>query len=115
MQHFWHIMLNYFKKGKNATEMQKMIFAVYGGVVTGGMCQKWFAKFYAGGFLLDDAPQSGRPVEVDSEQIETLIENYQCYTTQKIVDILKISKLIKLVVKMKNVSFILWKKTAQTF
>ena len=41
MQHFWHIMLNYFKKGKNATEMQKMIFAVYGeGVVTGGMCQK---------------------------------------------------------------------------
>ena len=23
MQHFWHIMLYYFKKGKNATEMQK--------------------------------------------------------------------------------------------
>ena len=23
IQHFWHIMLNYFKKGKNATEMQK--------------------------------------------------------------------------------------------
>ena len=22
-QHFWHIMLYYFKKGKNATEMQK--------------------------------------------------------------------------------------------
>ena len=27
-QHFWHIMLYYFKKGKNATEMQKMICAV---------------------------------------------------------------------------------------
>ena len=36
------------------------------------MCQKWFAKFCAGDFLLDDAPQSGRPVEVDSNQIETL-------------------------------------------
>ena len=23
MQHFWYIMLHYFKKGKNATEMQK--------------------------------------------------------------------------------------------
>ena len=23
MQHFWHIMLYYFKKGKNITEMQK--------------------------------------------------------------------------------------------
>ena len=30
MQHFWHIMLYYFKKGKNTTEMQKEICAVYG-------------------------------------------------------------------------------------
>ena len=34
-QHFWYIMLYYFKKGKNATETQKMICAVYGeGAVT---------------------------------------------------------------------------------
>ena len=46
MQHFWHIMLHYFKKGKNATEMPKQICAVYGeGAVTDWMCQKWFAKF----------------------------------------------------------------------
>ena len=46
MQHFWHIMLYYFKKGKNATEKQKKICAVYGeGAVTDGTCQKWFAKF----------------------------------------------------------------------
>ena len=30
MKHFQHIMLYYFKKGKNATEMQKKICAVYG-------------------------------------------------------------------------------------
>ena len=29
-QHFQDIMLYYFKKGKNATEMQKKICAVYG-------------------------------------------------------------------------------------
>ena len=29
-QHFWHIMLYYFKKGKNSTEMQRKICAVYG-------------------------------------------------------------------------------------
>ena len=35
MQHFCHIMLYYFKKGKNATETQKKICAVYGqGAVT---------------------------------------------------------------------------------
>ena len=47
---------------------------MYGeGAVTDQMCQK-FAKFHAGDFLLDDAPWSGRPVEVDRDQIETLID-----------------------------------------
>ena len=83
----------YFKKGKNATETPKKICAVSGeSAVTDRMCQKWFAKFRAVDFSLDDAPRSGRPVEVDSDQIETLIENNQRYTTWEIVDILKISK-----------------------
>ena len=47
------------------------------GAMTGRVCQKWFEKFRAGDFSLDDAPQLGRPVEVDSDQIETLIENNQ--------------------------------------
>ena len=71
MQHFQHIMLYYFKKGKNATEMQKTkkICAVYGeGAVADRMCQK-FAKFHAGDFLVDNAPQSGGPGEVESDQI----------------------------------------------
>ena len=69
IQCFWH----YFKKDKNATDAQKEICAVYGeGAVTDRTCQKWFAKFHAGDFSLDDAPRSGRPVEVDSDQIETL-------------------------------------------
>ena len=80
------------------------------------MCQKWFVKFRAGGFSLDDdASWLGRPVEVDSEQIKTLIENNQRYTMWEIADILKIPKSIKLLVKMKNMSFILQKKIIQTF
>ena len=72
-------------------------------------------EFHAGDFLLGDAPWSGRQVEVDTGQTETLIENHQCYTTREIADILKISKSIKLLVKMNNVSFILQKKTKWTF
>ena len=71
------------------------------------MYQKWFVKFREGDFSLDDAPWSGRPVEVDSDQIETLIENNRHYNMQEIADILKIPKSIKLSAKMKNVSFIL--------
>ena len=58
--------------------MQKnpKISAVYGeGAVTDWRCQKSFVKFRAGDVLLDDAPRSGRPVEIDSDQTEALIEN----------------------------------------
>ena len=50
------------------------------GAVTERTCQKWFVKFHAGDFLLDNVSRSGRPAEVDSDQIETLIENNQYYT-----------------------------------
>ena len=81
------------------------------GAVTDRTCQKWFVKFHVGDFSLDNAPWLGRPVEVDNDQIETLIESSQHYSTQRIADILKMSKSIKLLMKMKkNVSFILWKK-----
>ena len=110
MQHFLHIMIYYFKKGKNATEMQKKICAVYvENAVTDKKCQKWFAKFCAGDFSLDVAPQSGRPVKVDSDQIGTLIENNQRYTMWEIAVLLKVSKSIKLLVQCKNLSFILQK------
>ena len=44
-QHFWPIMLYYFKKGKKATEMQKKRFVQCMEVMTNQMCQKCFMKF----------------------------------------------------------------------
>ena len=84
---------------------------MYGeGAVTDWSCQKWVEKFQARDFLLDHVPWLGRPTEIDSHQIETLLESNQRYTTKVIADILKISKSIKFLVKMKNTSFILQKK-----
>ena len=92
------------------TETQKKTCAVYGeGAMNDQTCQKRFAKFPARDFLTEDAPQLGRPVEVGSNQIMTLIKNNQCYMTRDIADLLKISKSMQLLVKMKNMSFILWK------
>ena len=40
------MVLYYFQKGKNATEIQIKICAVYGeGAVTDQTCPKWFVKF----------------------------------------------------------------------
>ena len=58
--------------------------------MTDRTCQKCFAKFCAGDFSLDDAPQLC--TQVDGDQIETLIESNQHYTMQEIANILKISK-----------------------
>ena len=51
-----------------------------------------FAKFCARDFSLGNVPRSGRLVEIDINQIKTLIKD----TTWDIADILKISKSIKL-------------------
>ena len=45
--------------------------------------QKWFLKFHAGNFSLDNVSQSGRPAEVDNNQMETLIQINQCFTTPR--------------------------------
>ena len=108
-------MLYYFKKSENATEMQRKkkqnrFEQCMEKAVTDRMCQNWFAKFHAGDFSLDNTLRSGIPVEVGSNQIETLIENNQHFIIYEIAKLLKISKSMKLLVKMKNVSFILQKK-----
>ena len=112
MQHFQQIMLYYSKKCKDATETQKICAVQAEGAVTDRMCQKWFVTFRAGDFSLRNAPRS---VEIDSDEIKTLIENNQRQTTQETANIRKISKSIKVLVKIKNVSFILQKKNIHTF
>lgn len=65
---------------KNTAETQKKICAVYGeGGVSDQTCQKWFVKFQAGDLSLGVAPQLGRAVEVDTDQVKTLIEQSALY------------------------------------
>ena len=82
--------------------------------MTDQTCQKWFVKLHAGDFLLDDAPWSGRPVEVDSDQNEALIENNQHYAMQDIANILKTSKSIVIGENEKCISYFT-EKNIQTF
>ncbi|GFV64589.1 HTH_48 domain-containing protein [Trichonephila clavipes] len=56
-QHFRHILLFYYRKGKNAAQARKKLTDVYGeGVLTVRQCQNWFAKFRSGNFDVEDAP-----------------------------------------------------------
>ena len=109
-QHFW-LMHYYFKKGKNTTEMQKKkICAVYG---EGDRLIK-YVKSRLWIFMLDISHWTMLHGWVDELKLIEVksrhIENNQHYTMREIANILKISKSLKLLVKMKNVSFILWKE-----
>ena len=64
MQHFSILCFIISRKVKTQLKHTKQICAVYGeGAVTDQMCQKWFVKFCAGDFSLDDASQYGRATE----------------------------------------------------
>ena len=87
------IMLFYFRKGKNATQTQKKICAVYGeNAVSKRMCQKWFAKFHLGEINIEVASHSGRPVTTDVDQVIALIDSDRQITVREIATRLKVGK-----------------------
>ena len=66
--HFCHILLYYFRKGKNAVQAWKNLYDLYGEKsLTECPCQNWFARFRSGEFILKDAPRSERPTQVDDK------------------------------------------------
>lgn len=75
--HFHYIKLFSLRKLKKSIKTQKC--TLYGeGYVKDWTCQKWLAILYARDFLLNNASQSGRPDDTDSNQCKypTL---YNCY------------------------------------
>ena len=48
-EHYRHILLFYFRKGKNASQAHKKLCAVYGDeALKERQCQNWFDKFRSG-------------------------------------------------------------------
>ena len=91
--HFRHLMLFFYRKGKNVTQAANEICAVYAeGAVTDRTVRKWFARFKAGHFSLKVQQRSDRPSTTDEDQIKILIENYPRYTTRKLGEMLNMSK-----------------------
>ncbi|XP_076765043.1 histone-lysine N-methyltransferase SETMAR-like [Xylocopa sonorina] len=75
------IMLFFFRKGKNATQAANKICAVYGeDAVAERTMRKWFPRFKAGNFDLEDQERPGRPSTTDEDMIKTEIENNPCST-----------------------------------
>ena len=73
--HIRHCMLYHFHEGTNALQATKAIRSVYGeDALNERTCQKWFARFTAGDFDLNDRDRSGRPLEANDDVLEGLLE-----------------------------------------
>ena len=55
-------------------------------------CRNWFDKFRSGDFLLKDVQRSGRPNEVDDDQIKAIIESDHHISVREIEEMLKMPK-----------------------
>ena len=89
-EHYRHILLLYFRKGKNASQAHKKLYAVYGDeALKERQCQNWFDKFRSGDFSLKDEKRSDRPV--DDDLIKAIIDSDRHSTTREIAEKLHIS------------------------
>ncbi|GBO23019.1 Histone-lysine N-methyltransferase SETMAR [Araneus ventricosus] len=66
----------------NATK--KMCESIGINTVSYDTVKVWFGKFKAGNFDIDDEPCSGRPIEVDCEQLKQIIDQDRNVSTRTI-------------------------------
>ena len=92
-EHFRHILLFYFRKGKNTAQAAKKLRDLYGEeALKDRQCRNLFDKFCFGDFSLIDEQRSDQSNEVDDLQIKAIIESDRHVTVREIEKMLKIPK-----------------------
>ena len=69
-QHFRHILLFYYRKGKNAVQARNNLSNMYGERVLTYASP----RTESGNFNVEDILRSGRPVEADKDAIKVLVD-----------------------------------------
>ena len=86
------LLLHEFRLGHKATEAANNICSTMGGdVLSIRMAQHWFNRFRNGNLELDDLPRPGRPLEVDVDLLQQLIEQDPRLTSRCLAEQLRCS------------------------
>jgi len=80
----------------NAAQAVKKLRDVYGDeALKERQCRNWFDKFRSGNFFIKDDQRSGRPTEVDDDQIKVIIKSDRHIPVREIKCIAQQSKIIQ--------------------
>ena len=73
-EHYRHILLFYFLKGKNAASAYEKIVYVYGKeAISERTCQNWFKRFCSKDFALKNKQRPGRLIQVNDEELRAIV------------------------------------------
>lgn len=92
-EYFRYVLYFLFKFGKNATQAYENICVAHGGdVISRATCYNWINRFKQGNFSVENKPKSGRPVKIDDNKLQQLIEKNPDSSTRELGDLLGVSK-----------------------
>lgn len=81
-----------FKSGLKAVESIRRINAAFGeGTVSRTTAYDWFDRFRGGDYSLEDQPRSGRPSELDDDELRAAVEDDPHITTRELAELLDVS------------------------
>lgn len=85
--HIRHCILFAFDRGLSGLAAAEEICKVYGeDAVTKRTCNRWFERFRSGERSLEDEPRSGRPSEIDNEELNSELKTNPRQTTRELAD-----------------------------
>nr|CDJ98307.1 Transposase domain containing protein [Haemonchus contortus] len=91
--HFRHLMLFFYRKGKNAARTARKTCDVYGeDVLRERTVRKWFARSKRVEFNFAVRQRAGRPSSLEEDQIKMIVEKDRHITTREIVERLNVPK-----------------------
>lgn len=87
------VLLHYFNMKKTAAESHRILVETYGDdALAERTCQKWFAQFKSGNFVLEDEERPGAPPKFEDEELEAKLDEDPSQTQKELAKTLGVTQ-----------------------